>query len=82
MPVLNGQGTFNSAITLSVPPDMMEAIQQISHDSRLPVEAVITRAIALYQISLKAISEGKHVGYTSTDDRLEVEFTGLIAPEG
>ena len=82
MTTLRNPGLYNSSITLSVSPEMMAAIQQIARDSRQPLEEVFTRAIALYQASLKAAVEGKHVGYASSTDGLEVEFTGLIAPGG
>jgi hypothetical protein len=81
MPALKDQGTLNTEITLSVTPGLMAIIQQIARDSRLPLDEVFTRAIALYQTSLKANAEGKHVGYASSTDGLEVEFTGLTSPE-
>jgi hypothetical protein len=81
MPALKDQETMNTEITLSVTPGLMAAIQQIGRESRLPLEEVFTRAIALYQTSLKANAEGKYVGYASSPDGLEVEFTGLTAPK-
>jgi hypothetical protein len=77
----SGMVTPPPPITLEVTPEMMATLQQISRDSRQPLDVVFTRAIALYQAALRANAQGKHVGYSASPDALEVEFTGLAAPE-
>ncbi len=68
------------SISLEVTPEMLATLQKMSRDSQLPLEVVFTRAIGLYQASMKATAEGKHVGYAASPDALEVEFTGLAGP--
>ena len=75
--VAQGTSGVTDSITLEVTPEMMRTLEQIALDSRQPLDVVFTRAIALYQASLKATTEGKHVGYSTSPDDLEVEFTGL-----
>jgi hypothetical protein len=82
MVILQGYGTSTLPLTLDVTPEMMKTLEQIARDSKQPLEAVFTRAIALYQAALKATAAGKHVGYASSPDSLEVEFTGLASPGG
>jgi hypothetical protein len=69
-------------ITLKVTPEMMLTLEQIARDSKQPLEAVFTRAIGLYQAAVQATVEGKHVGYATSPDALEVEFTGLVGTGG
>ena len=82
--IVRGYGTYTPPppITLDVTPEMMATLQQISRDSRQPLDVVFTRAIGLYQAALRATANGKHVGYSASPDALEVEFTGLTGPEG
>jgi hypothetical protein len=75
-----GFGAYSPRITLEVTPEMMATLQQITRDSKQPLDEVFTRAIALYQATLKANAEGKHVGYAASPDALDVEFTGLTGP--
>jgi hypothetical protein len=79
MAIARGSGTFTPQITLDVTPEMMATLQEIARDSKQPLEAVFTRAIALYQAALRATADGKHVGYATSPDALDVEFTGLVA---
>lgn len=78
MPTTHGSGTF----TLDVTPEMMMTLEQLARDSQQPLAAVFTRAIALYQAALQAAAEGKHVGYATSPDSLDVEFTGLAGTGG
>jgi hypothetical protein len=82
MPVIRGSGTFTPPLTLDITPEMMTTLEQLARDSKQPLDAVFTRAIALYQAALRATTEGKHVGYASSPDSLDVEFTGLAGPGG
>jgi hypothetical protein len=68
-------------ITLQITPEMMTTLEQIARDSNQPLEDVFTRAIALYQGALKATVEGKHVGWATDPEGLEVEWTGITASE-
>jgi hypothetical protein len=67
---------------LDVTPEMMTTLEQLARDSKQPLETVFTRAIALYRAALRAAAEGKHVGYATSADSLDVEFTGLAGPGG
>ena len=81
MPIIaRGSGMATPSITLDVTPEMMATLQQLARDSKQPLEAVFTRAIALYQAALHATAEGKHVGYATLPDALDVEFIGLVTP--
>jgi hypothetical protein len=77
-----GTATPPPPITLEVTPEMMRTLERMSRESGQPLDVVFTRAIALYQGALSATAEGKHVGYTTSPDALEVEFTGLAGTEG
>ena len=70
-----------ATITLDVTPDMLRTLQDMSAESGRPLPDLMTRAISLYGAALRAIAEGKHVGYSQTPDGLEVEFTGIGASE-
>ncbi len=82
MPTLQGSGTSTPPITLDVTPEMLTTLEHLARDSKQPLATVFTRAIALYQAALKAAAEGKHVGYATSPDSLDVEFTGLADPGG
>lgn len=69
-------------ITMTVSPQMLAVIEQLGRDSGQPLELVFEQAIALYRAALRVASEGKHLGYATSADALEVEFTDLIAPRG
>lgn len=76
----NAKATFTPpAITLDVTPEMEATLHQIARESGQPLDIVFTKAIALYRAALNANNEGKHVGYASSADSLDVEFTGLTA---
>jgi len=77
MAIVQGAGTSAPPITLIVTPEMMETLEGIARDSNQPLKEVFTKAIALYRAALRASAEGKHVGYATSPDALEVEFTGL-----
>jgi len=77
-----GTSTQSPSITLEVTPEMLATLQEISRDSRQPLDVIFTRAIALYRAALRATAEGKHVGFATSPDALEVEITGLTEPEG
>jgi hypothetical protein len=79
----HGYGTYTPPplITLEVTPEMVATLREISRDAKQPLDVVFTRAIALYQAALRATAEGRHVGYATSPDALDVEFTGLAGPE-
>ena len=81
---LQARGTHTPPpiITMEVTPQMLATLQQMSRDSGQPLDVVFTRAIGLYHAALKAAAEGRHVGYASSPDALEAEFTGLVGPKG
>ena len=70
------------SITMEVTPQMMATLQRISRDSKQPLDVVFTKAIGLYQATLQATAEGKHVGYSASPDALDVEFTGAHRSRG
>lgn len=78
MPITRDSATSTQPITLEVTPGMLATLQKIARDSKQPLEAVFTRAIALYQAAVQATAEGNHVGYAASPDALDVEFTGLV----
>ncbi|WP_435016047.1 hypothetical protein TA3x_003606 [Tundrisphaera sp. TA3] len=67
------------SITLQVTPEMMATLQQMSRESKQPLDVLFTRAIGLYQAALRASADGKYIGYAASPDVLDVEFTGLDA---
>ena len=77
----SGRSAAPTSITMDVTPEMMATLEQLSRDSKQPLDAVITRAIALYRAALSATAEGGHVGYAASPDALDVEFIGLTSHE-
>ena len=71
-------GTTKVEITLSIKPELMAILQGMASESHQTLDAVFTTALALYRASLNALAEGKHIGYTSSPDDLEVEFIGFV----
>lgn len=79
----HGVGTSTPPqIILGVTPEMMATLQEMARESNQPLDVVFTRAIALYRATLTAASEGKHIGYATSADSLDVEFTGLTDTGG
>lgn len=79
MSSIHGSGAIKPtfSLTLNVTPEMMRGLEQLARDSKQPLESVFTRALALYREVIRVSDEGKHVGYATSSDALDVEFTGL-----
>ena len=71
-----------ATITFDATPQMMGVLQQLTQDSGQPLDVVLTQAIALYRVALQVAAEGKHLGYATSADALDVEFTDLVGPRG
>ncbi len=82
MPRSRGTSAPTSTITLEVTSEMMTTLQQMASDSGQPLDVVFTHAIALYHAAMRATAGGKHIGYASSPDGLEVEFTGIDGAGG
>ncbi|HWE37924.1 MAG TPA: ribbon-helix-helix domain-containing protein [Isosphaeraceae bacterium] len=82
--ITRGLGAHQSSprITLEVTPEMMAALEKLARDSEQPLTEVIRRSLALYRAALDAIAEGKHVGYATSPDSLDVEYTGIVGEGG
>ncbi len=78
-PTVAGRGVV---ISMNATPQMMAVLEQMSQESGQPLDVVFTQAIALYRAALNVTAEGKHLGYTTSPDALEVEFTDIVSPEG
>ena len=71
-----------ATITFDATPQMMGMLEQLTRDSGQPLDVVLTQALALYRVALQVTSEGKHFGYATSADALDVEFTDLVSPRG
>ena len=62
---------------LDMAPDAFEFFERLAFETQSSKAEVLSKALALYYLALKARREGKIVGAAGDDQEIETEFVGF-----
>lgn len=79
---LQGQGSSRPVgVHLQMDPAAFESLNQMSLATGIPMDQVMSKALALFRVAAEAHLQGKAVGIAGNPDVLETEFVGFGRPE-
>ncbi|MFE0756160.1 ribbon-helix-helix domain-containing protein [Inquilinus sp. NPDC058860] len=64
-------------LNITMPEGIADRLDKIAEETKTSKSEILRRALMLFEVAHNSVKEGKKVGITSAEGRLEREFIGL-----